>query len=136
MNAALEQSGFVKLTRNKYLAGVAGFSDNGRLELPSRVYDMLDDGEGYVMERARIALPDDETLGQFSGKLTELAAADNLSWGTYVPGIDELARQRHRLSQVCITFADDDTPVSLEAAGFKKVDDGSGFATFRDFLNG
>lgn len=135
MNTPLEDAGFVKLAGNKYLVRVAGFSTNGTLEMPENVYDELDGEEDFFMKRARVAIPAEETLGQFSGQLTELAAVDNLPWGTRVPGIQELASQRHRLTEICITFADDDTPMSAEATGFKKVDRGAGFTTYHDSLD-
>ncbi len=133
----LHGTGFTRLTSNKYLADVSGVARQDALELPEPVYDRLD-RDNFLMERVRMAPPDRETLGQFSGQLVTVSPADDLSWGARIPvlhqvdqGVEELPTQR---ASVCITFADDDTPLSVEATGFHRIKDHDGFSLYTDIL--
>lgn len=140
--------GFTQIMGNKYVAQVAGISEGDVLELPQSLYDKLDKDNGYLMDRARISVPSDETLGQFSGELTAVQPAA-MNWGVRIPktlketqerviqnSVDHAVLRKNKTPKdVVVTFADEETAVSLEAMGFRKQSDGAGFSSYRDFLD-
>lgn len=126
--------GFTRLTSNKYFADVVGVTRQDVLELPEPVYDKLDT-DGFLMQRVRVTAAADESLGQYSGALTDVAASADIAHGARIPAIRELFDEHEPVRSVCITFADDDTALSVEAMGFATVQDGAGVTAYFDRLD-
>lgn len=150
-------AGFVKLSGNKYMAPIAGIAPTqpqddqvGRLGIPDTIVNRLEH-EGYLMERARVAKLEEETLGQYTGKPASIEVVDELDYGAIVPDYAATADTRSKVygrdgaymvqeqeeepDTVCITFANDDTPTSYEAVGFKKIAERDGVALLKDILD-
>lgn len=148
----LAQAGFQKLRDRKYLAPVAGVSGEGKLEIPDVPYGIFDADEGYHVERARVANADDETLGMYSGVLTDTRSTTDIEWGVNVPPYQELVNETQRLlgsdvhgnyaveedeeepSYVVVTFADD-RQLTMRSMGYEPVTQGDGVTVWRDILD-
>lgn len=121
----LSAAGFEKLRDRKYLAPVAGITEE-TLGMPARVVRGLAT-QGYNTDRARVAPVDEETLGLYSGVLVDVNAQPDLPWGVNVPVAEQHTTTRrvasegaeyvalHRqdeVERVVITLADDDPHVA------------------------
>lgn len=150
-----ENGGFAKLSGNKYMAPItaimptspAGDDELGTVGIPDSVVELLEQ-EGFLLERARVAPMHEEQLGQYSGVPARVESVDGLDYGAIVPdyaatptddvsvyGSDgayfiEEAEEEPR--NVCITFADDDTPPSLDALEYQKLGEDTGIAAYWD----
>lgn len=145
-------SGFVRLTGNKYIAPVSGFSDDGDLEIPDRVYGVLDTETDYFLDHARVANTDEETMGLYSGIMTSLEPSKDIVQGVHVPQHEELLETKEAViddgngeyavvqaaenpEQVVITFADPDTPMSPQSMGYEQVSAADGVSAYVDRLS-
>ncbi len=153
-----DNAGFEKLSGNKYMAPIraimptqqTGGDQIGTLGLPDGIIDLLEE-EGYLMDRAHVSPMHDEDFGQYNGFPTRIEPVDGLEYGVMVPdyaatateqinvhsgdGIHLIEEQEQEPRRVCITFADDDVPLSLDALEYQKVGDGDGVAGYWDRRN-
>jgi hypothetical protein len=149
------QAGFEKLSGNKYMAPIHAIMPTqphqddrlGTLGLPESIMQLLED-EGYLRDRARIAPMEEETLGQYNGVPARIETVDGLEYGVVVPDYAATATEEVTIHgrngaylieedereprKVCITFADDDIPLSLDALEYEKLGEDDGFSGYWD----
>lgn len=132
----LVQAGFEKLRDRKYIAPVAGVSEEGALEIPDVPYGILDVEEGYHVERARVANAEDETMGMYSGVVADAQPTRDIEWGVNIPPYGELMddiRRRDGQAYVVLTFADD-WKMTMQSMGYELQGQGSGVTVWRDLM--
>lgn len=148
----LARAGFEKLRDRKYLAPVAGVSQDGTLEIPGVPYGILEVDEGYHMERARVANADEETLSLYSGVVADARPTTDIGWGVKIPPYQELVGETQRLlgsdahgnyavreeeeqpAYVVLTFADD-RELTMQSMGYELQAQGQGITAWRDVLD-
>lgn len=148
-----DRAGFEKLSGNKYMAPITGIvstqqtgQELGSVGIPESVFQMLE-GEGHLMDRVAVAKMGEETLGQYSGKPARVESVEGL-YGAIVPdyaatatdkfsiqggnGIYQVDEWEEEPARVCITFPDDDTPMSLQALEYQKIGEDDVAAAYHD----
>lgn len=133
----LARAGFEKLRDRKYIAPVAGVSEEGALEIPDVPYGIIDLDEGYHVERARVANAEDETMGMYSGIITDTQPTRDIEWGVYIPPYQELMediREHEGQPYVVLTFADD-RELTMQSMGYELQGKGGGVTAWRDVLD-
>lgn len=133
----LARAGFEKLRDRKYIAPVAGVSEDATLEIPGVPYGILDLDEGYHVERARVANAENETMGLYSGVIADTQPTKDIEWGVYIPPYKELVedfREREGQPSVVLTFADD-RDLTMQSMGYELQGKGGGVTAWRDVLD-
>lgn len=149
-----EYDGFVKISGNKYVAPITAIVPTQRTEpdelgtvgIPETVFQMLE-GEGHIMGRVNVSNIEEESFGQYSGKPANVEPVPDW-YGAIIPdyaatavedfsihggnGIYRVEEWEEEPTRVCLTFPDEDNPMSLQAQGYEKIGESDAATAYYD----